>query len=46
MPTSFSALPPNGFRGESIAGTWRLDIIDNDDADVGALGGWFITFSP
>lgn len=41
-PTSFSST----FAGESVSGTWRLVVVDNDDADVGSLSSWWITFAP
>ena len=34
------------FNGESASGTWRLTLVDNDDADVGTLGSWWLTFAP
>jgi subtilisin-like proprotein convertase family protein len=32
----------NAFAGESIAGTWRLNISDHSEADLGVLHGWQI----
>ncbi len=35
----------NIFDGESVFGTWRLDVYDQVGEDVGALGGWGFTIN-
>ncbi|MGQ0506942.1 MAG: proprotein convertase P-domain-containing protein [Myxococcaceae bacterium] len=44
--TTLNGAPPNGFGGESMAGTWKLLIADMESGDVGKLDGWTLTFSP
>jgi hypothetical protein len=38
--------PPSGFRGESVAGTWRLIMTDAVAGDTGSFDSWTILLKP
>ncbi len=37
---------PGGFRGQGVAGTWRLTLTDSTSSDTGSFASWTLRLAP